>query len=152
MNKVISNKNRVFITLFGPPETVKSQFFAAGWKLDSLNQNLTKSTFLTLLSATLFCYTKSDSKSRVSSRCKLWICRFVQKGRHKELGILHLLMWNDFQFRMYCWCCCWWKNSCVEYYLKQAQAVSSKNALANFWAPQHEPCSLQLYALCYVSH
>ena len=45
MNKLISPKNRVFISLVGPSETGKLQFIYNWLKLEHFNQSLTKFTF-----------------------------------------------------------------------------------------------------------
>ena len=47
-------------------------------------------TFLLTLFDTLWCYAKRDSKSRVSSRYKLWIYRFVRNN-----GTKYLLIFDD---------------------------------------------------------
>ena len=58
MNKLISTKNRVFISLVGPSETGKLQFIYNWLKMEHLNQSLTIFTFLSTFSTSLRCYAK----------------------------------------------------------------------------------------------
>ena len=112
--------------------------------MEPLNQKITKITFPSTLPATLRSYANIDWKSRVCSRCKLWIYRFVKKHRHEILVYLCRLMWRRFQIKSVCCCCYCWKTSFIEYYLHQAQTVSSKQTWARQWAPEHAHCFLQI--------
>ena len=60
MNILMSTYIRVFISLVGPLETEKSNFFTIGSKLETFNQNLTKLTFLPALAAILRYYAKRN--------------------------------------------------------------------------------------------
>ena len=46
MNNLVSKKNSVFSSLFGPSETGKSQFTYSWLKIATFQPNLTKFTFL----------------------------------------------------------------------------------------------------------
>ena len=84
--------------------------------MEPFNQNLTKFIFLSTLPATLWCHAISDWKSRVCSRCKLWIYRFVKKQRYKILVNIWGFIWRDLQFRSICWYCYCWESSWFDYY------------------------------------
>ena len=88
---------------------------AQKWNLSAkIWQNL---LFLSTLSHTLWCYAKIDLKTRVCSRCKLWIHRFVKKQRCRILVSLWRFMWRDLQFKSICCYCYCWQTSWVDYYL-----------------------------------
>ena len=66
MNKLISTKNRVCITLAGPSVTGKLQLLYKWLKIGTFRAKLDKTYFfLSTLSASLRCYAKRNRKSRV---------------------------------------------------------------------------------------
>ena len=67
MNKLIFTKNRVFISLVGPPETEKTQLIYNWRKFEHYNQSLTNFTFfINILNLfTMLC----KKKLKISSLC-----------------------------------------------------------------------------------
>ena len=88
--------------------TLKWNFLTKTWQ---------KLLFLSTLSDTLWCYAKRNWKSRVCSRCKFWVYRFVKKQRYKLFVNLWRFMWRDLQFKSICWYCYCWQTSWIEYFL-----------------------------------
>ena len=106
MNRLISRKNCVFISLVGPSDTGKSQFIYNWLNIGTFQPKIWQILlFLSTLSDTLWCNAKRDWKSRVGSRCKLWIYRIVDKKRYKILVNLWRFMWRDLQHKSICWYC-----------------------------------------------
>ena len=79
MNKLISTKNRVFISLVDPSETGKAQFIYNWLKIGTFPPKFDKIYFLSTFSTSLRCYAKRSWKSRVCAWSKLWICWFDKK-------------------------------------------------------------------------
>ena len=63
MNSLVSTKNREFLSLVGPPETGKCNWFLLV-QIGTVEQNFDK-LFLPTLPATLYCYAKTSWKFRV---------------------------------------------------------------------------------------
>ena len=89
MNKFVSTKSRVLISLVSPTNTGKSQlFFTFASKFELTSRSLTNFTFLSSLPATLRRFANKDWKAPVCSRCKLSKSRSVRKQLHKVLANL----------------------------------------------------------------
>ena len=81
------SKNRLLSSLVGPSDTEKSQLSYNWLKDGPFSEKLSKTSLLSTLSNTSWCYAKTTWKSKVCSRCRFWIYRFGEKQRYKYLLI-----------------------------------------------------------------
>ena len=143
MNKLISAKNRVFISLVGPPETGKPQLIYKWLKVGTFQPKLDKIYFLYQHSQPSYDVVQKEIENfPVCSRCKLWIYKFVEKQLYKVPVNLWRFMWRVLQFRSVWWYWYYWKTWWNEHYVHWAQPVSSKQTCTRCWAPKHAHCSL----------
>ena len=112
MKKLISTKNRVFISLVGPSETGKWQFIYNWHKIGTFQPKFDKIYFFYQHSQPLYdVMQKWNWKSRVWARSKLLVYWFVIKQRHKKLVSIWRLLWWDLHFKIFCWHCHRWETS-----------------------------------------
>ena len=79
MNKLTSTKAVSLYSWSVHRRRESHNLFTVGSKLEPLDQNFTKFTFLSTLAATLPCYARRNWKTRVLSRFNFWIYGFVKK-------------------------------------------------------------------------
>ena len=101
MNKLISTKNRVFVSLVGPSETRKLQLFYNWLKVRTFEPNSDKVYHFYQHSQPLRYYAEGNWKSRVCEWNKLWIYWFVEKQRYKIFVNFWRLLWKDLQFKCF---------------------------------------------------
>ena len=117
LNKLISRKSRVFISLVGPSETGKSQLIYNWLKLGIFQPKFDKIYFFHQHSQPLYNVMQKEIEN----------LEFVQgvnfefidslKKRHKILVNIWRLLWGDLQFKSLCWHCHRWETSGSEHNL-----------------------------------
>ena len=118
MNKLISTRNRVFISLVGPSETGNPQPNYNWLKIGTFQPKFDKIyLFLSAFANSSRCYAIGNWKSRVYAWRKLWIYWFDKKQLYKVLVNFWRLLWRDLQFKGLCWPCYSWETSGSEHNL-----------------------------------
>ena len=118
MNKLISTKNWVFISLVDTFETGKSQLVYNCLKIGTFQPKFDKIYFFSsTFSTSLRWYAKRNWKSWVCARSKIWFHWFAKKQRYKVFVDVWRFLLREFHFKSLCWHCHPWETSGSEHNL-----------------------------------
>ena len=148
MNMVISTKNRLFLTLLGPSETKNVQPIYKWSKNGSFQPKYDKIHFFQHSHTLYDAMQKEIENLEFAQGVNFEFIDSLLKQRYKVLVNHWRFMWRDLLFKSICWYCYYWQTSWIEYYLHWAQLVSSKQAWAGRWGPEHAHCSFQVSSWC----